>query len=124
MVTMTKYDPDGRAYENGYINNDGTKGVQSLTYDSEGHLLRAAWNTQAGERSTIYNYDSQGRVTSITGEGDWTTTFEYDDQGRKTRIVKSARKASGGTQGPGVFLDSEDLFVVPPAGGMVKTSYN
>jgi len=124
MVTMTKYDPDGRAYENGYINNDGTKGVQSLTYDSEGHLLRAAWNTQAGERSTIYNYDSQGRVTTITGEGNWTTTFEYDDQGRKTRIVKSARKASGGTQGPGVFLDSEDLFVVPPAGGMVKTSYN
>ena len=124
MVTMTKYDPNGRAYENGYVNNDGTKGVQSLTYDSEGHLLRAAWNTQAGERSTIYNYDSQGRVTSIAGAGDWTTTFEYDDQGRKTRIVKSARKASGGTQGSGVSLESEDLFVVPPAGGMVKTSYN
>jgi len=63
-------------------------------------------------------------VTSIAGEGDWTTTFEYNDQGRKSRIVKSARKASGGTQGSGVSLDSEDLFVVPPAGGMVKTSYN
>jgi YD repeat-containing protein len=126
-VTTTKYDPDGRAYETGYVNNDGTKGVQSLTYDSEGHLLRAAWNDQAGERSTIYNYDSQGRLTSITGQGDWTTTFEYDDQGPKTRIVKSTREASTAeNRSPfGVSIDTgDDLFIAPPPGGSVKTSYN
>jgi len=54
MVTMTKYDLNGRAYENGY-NNDGTKGVQSLTYDSEGHLLREHGTPRQvnGARSTI-----------------------------------------------------------------------
>jgi YD repeat-containing protein len=126
MITATKYDPDGRIYQHSYINNDGSKGVESLTYDTEGHLLREMWDAQNGTSDTIYTYDVQGRLISITGVRDRSTTFEYDDQGRKTRIVKSELKASSTDNrgGFGVSIDSDDLFIAPPAGGMVRTSFN
>lgn len=126
LVTTTKYYPDGRIYQFGYINNDGSKGVESLTYDTKGHLLRAMWDAQGGTSDTIYTYDVRGRLISVTGERDRSTTFEYDDQGRKTRIVKSELKGSSSDSRAafGVSIDSDDLFMVPPAGGMVRTSFN
>jgi len=127
MVTTTKYDPDGRIYQRGYVNNDGSKGVESLTYDAEGHLLRTVWDAQGGTRDTIYTYDSRGRLIGITGEPDRSTIFEYDDQGHKTRIMKSELKApsSGtGNQGSGIQFESDDLVAFPPPGGLVKTIFN
>ncbi len=125
MVYITKYDPDGRMYEHGYVNNDGSKGTDSLTYDTEGHLLREVWDSQHGTSDTVYTYDVNGRLISITGPRDWSTTFEYDDQGRKTRIVRSQTPSSTNTHAPfGVNGDSEDLFIVPPVGGTVRTSFN
>jgi YD repeat-containing protein len=129
MVSTTKYDPDGRIYQTGYINNDGSKGMESFTYSAEGHLLRTVWDTNGKSSDTIYNYDPQDRLIAVTSDADWSTSFEYDEQGRKTRIVKSKLKVSdnGNDQSrSGVDIESEnvDLFVFPPAGGMVKTSYN
>jgi YD repeat-containing protein len=128
MVNETKYDADGRTSQRSYTNNDGTKGLETFTYDAEGHLLRTVWTGQAGGSDTIYNYDSQGRLVGITGQGDWTTTFEYDAQGRKTRIVKSTLAASSSAQQPGVAGSVErenvDLFAAPPPGGWVTTSFN
>jgi YD repeat-containing protein len=124
MVTTSKYDPDGRMYEHSYINNDGTKGVESLTYDADGHLLHTSWGAKDGSSDATYNYDAQGRLISITGGKDWTAAFEYDDQGRKTRIVKSENAPSTKDRALGASIDSEDLFLVPPPGGIVKTSFN
>jgi YD repeat-containing protein len=122
MVTTTKYDSDGRIYQHGYVNNDGSKGLESLTYDTEGHLLRTVWDAQGGTSERIYTYDAQGRLIGITGERETSTAFEYDDQGRKTRIVKSELKASS-SRSFGVF-ENDDLSILPPAGGLVKTSFN
>jgi YD repeat-containing protein len=127
MVYTTKYDRDGRIYQTGYVNNDGSKGTQSLTYDAEGHLLTKVWEAQGKTSATIYNYDTQGRLIGITDERDWTTSFEYD-QGRKTRIVKSRLNASSTDDQSRLVasIESEnaDLFVAPPPGGSVKTSFN
>jgi YD repeat-containing protein len=127
MVYTTRYDRDGKMYQTGYVNNDGSKGTQSFTYDADGHLLTKVWEAQGKTSATIYNYDTQGRLIDITSEGDWTTSFEYD-QGRKTRIVKSKLDASS-TDDPsrlGATIDREnvDLFVAPPPGGSVKTSFD
>lgn len=127
MVITTKYGPDGRTYQQDYEDSDGSKGVESLTYDSEGHLLRAAWDTPGGTTDTIYTYDGQGRLISITGEPFRNTVFEYDDQGHKTRIMKSELKApssSTGNQGSGIQIESDDLIAFPPPGGLVKTLFN
>jgi YD repeat-containing protein len=125
VVYTAKYGPDGRIYQHGYINNNGSKGMASLTYDAQGRELLEAWDGPGGAE-TIYTYDAQGRLIGIKGRPDWTTTFEYDDQGRKTRIVKSELKASSTDSRAafGVSIDSDDLFVIPPAGGMVRTSFN
>lgn len=126
MVYITKYDPDGRMYEHGYVNKDGSKGTDSLTYDTEGHLLREVWDSEHGTSNTIYTYDVSGRLISIAGQRDWSTTFEYDDEGRKTRIVKSGMPSSANMPAPfgGVNGDSEDLFIAPPLGGTVRTWFN
>jgi YD repeat-containing protein len=129
MVTTTKYDPDGRMYQSGYVNNDGSKGMGTLTYDAQGHLLSAVGESKDGVSATIYNYDAQGRLIGITGERDRSTTFEYDEQGRKTRIVKSDQDASssGANHGGfGVSIEKEntDLLLFPPAGATVKTSFD
>lgn len=127
MVYTNKYDRDGRMYQTGYVNNDGSKGTSSLTYDAEGHLLTTVGESQGKTSVTIYNYDTQGRLIDITGAGDWTTSFEYD-QGRKTRIAKSKLDASstGDQSSLGVSIGSEnvDLSLAPPPGGSVKTSFN
>lgn len=128
MVYETKYDADGRTLQHGYTNNDGSKGLETFTYDAEGHLLRTVWSGQAGNSDTIYNYDSQGRLTGVTGQGDWTTTIEYDAQGRKSRIVKSTLDGSSSSaqQNIGASIEREnvDLFAAPPPGGWVTTSFN
>jgi YD repeat-containing protein len=129
IVNTTKYDPDGRIYQTGYINNDGSKGMESFTYSAEGHLLRTVWDTNGKTSDTIYNYDPQDRLIAVTSDAEWSTNFEYDEQGRKTRFVKSKLKASDNGDDRsrlGVDIESEnvDLFVFPPAGGMVKTLYN
>jgi YD repeat-containing protein len=127
MVYETKYDADGRALERGYTNNDGSKGLETFTYDAEGHLLRTAWSGNA-QGGTIYNYDSQGRLTGITGQGDWTTTVEYDDQGRESRTVKSTLTGDGASSqarlGASVERENVDLFAAPPPGGWVTTAFN
>ena len=111
----------------GYVNNDGSKGTQSFTYDAEGHLLTTVWDAQGKTSDTIYNYDAQGRLTSITDARQWTTSFEYD-QGRKTRIVKSKLDASStddkSSFGASIGSENVDLFLAPPPGGSVKTSFN
>lgn len=127
MVYENKYAPDGRMLQRGYTNNDGTKGLQSFTYDADGHLLQATWSTPTPVSDTIYNYDSQGRLVAVTGQGDWITTFEYDDQGRKTRIMKSTLKAdTANPPQPSFSMEREnvDLFAAPPPGGWVTTSFN
>jgi YD repeat-containing protein len=129
MVYETKYGPDGRVLQRSYTNNDGTKGLYSFTYDAEGHLLRAAWTGQTrtgqtGSSDAIYNYDSEGRLTSITGQSDWTATFQYNDQGWKTRIVKSNLSTGDLSTGVSIGLENTDLFAVPPPGGWVTTSFN
>lgn len=126
MVTTTKYDRDGRIYETGYVNNDGSTGTSSLTYDVEGHLLTSVGEAQGKTWITIYNYDAQGRLIGITDDRDWTTSFEYD-QGRKVRIVTSKLKPSGGpNKWGGVTIQREnvDLLIPPPDGGSVKTFFN
>jgi YD repeat-containing protein len=127
MVYTNKYDRDGKMYQTSYVNNDGSKGTQSLTYDAEGHLLRAVWESKGGTSDTIYDYDTQGRLIGITDPRQWTTSFEYD-QGRKTRIVKSKLDASStddkSSLGASIGSENVDLFVAPPPGGSVKTSFN
>lgn len=128
MIYATQYGLDGRTLRQTYTNNDGTKGTETFTYDADGHLLRTVWTEQAKGSDTIYDYDSQGRLVGITGQGDWTTTFEYDAQGRKTRIVKSTLSASSTSTRPtaGISIEREnvDLFAAPPPGGWVTTSFN
>lgn len=126
MVYETKYDADGRTLEQGYTNNDGSQGLETFTYDAEGHLLRAAWGGQSVGPGTIYSYDSQGRLVGVTGHGNWTTTIDYDAQGRKTRTVKSTLAVSSTSSQPFVDIERKnaDLFVDPPPGGWVTTSYN
>jgi YD repeat-containing protein len=127
MAYATKYDRDGRIYQTVYVNNDGSKGTQSLTYDAEGHLLTKVWEAQGKALATIYNYDAQGRLIGITDQRDWITSFEYD-QGRKTRIVQSKLEASSTDDqsrlGASIEIENVDLFVAPPPGGSVKTSFN
>lgn len=128
MIRETTYDPDGRISKIRSTNDDGTnvsKGVGSFTYDAEDHLLQTVWAGPDGSSDILRYYDSQGRLTRVTGEDDrWTTTFEYDDQGRKTRLVRSTE--SGVDDDPfGVYVDGNpDLFAAPPAGGWVITSFN
>lgn len=128
MIRETTYDPDGRISQLSGTNDDGTnvsKSVESFTYDAAGHLLRTVWAGQDGSSDILRYYDSQGRLTRVTGEDDrWITTFEYDDQGRKTRLVRSTE--SGVNDDPfGVYVDGNpDLFAAPPAGGWVITSFN
>jgi YD repeat-containing protein len=129
MVNTTKYDPDGKIYQTGYINNDGSKGTQSFTYTADGRLLRTVWDTNGKTSDTIYTYDSRDRVIAVTSDADWSTSFEYDENGRKTRILKSKLKASDNGSdrshsGADIESENADLFVFPPAGGTVKTSYN
>lgn len=127
-VNETTYDVDGRTLQNSYTNNDGTKGLETFSYDAEGHLLQTAWTGRDEESDTVYNYDSQGRLLGIIGQGDWTTTFEYDAQGRKTRIVKSNLAVSNTSAqdnvGTSIGSENVDLFIAPPRGGWVTTSFN
>ncbi len=127
MVYTTMYDRDGKMYQTSYVNNDGSKGTTSFTYDAEGHLLTKVWEAQGKTSATIYNYDAQGRLIGITDPRDWTTTFEYD-RGRKTRIVKSKLDASNTDDqsrlGASVGSENVDLFVAPPPGGSVKTLFD
>lgn len=128
MIRETTYDPDGRISQLSGTNDDGTnvsKSVESFTYDAGGHLLRTVWAGQEGSSDILYYYDSQGRLTRVTGtDSRWTTSFDYDDQGRRTRIVRSTE--SGVDDDPfGVYVDANrDLFAAPPAGGWVITSFN
>ena len=128
MIRETTYDPDGRISQLRTTNYDGTnvsKDVTSFTYDAEGHLLRTVWAGQDGSSDILHYYDSQGRLTRVTGEDSrWTTSFEYDDQGRKTRIVRST-DSDMGDDWFGVYVDgNRDLFSAPPGGGWVTTSFN
>jgi len=132
MIRETTYDPDGRISQLNATNDDGTnngvsKSVESFTYDAEGHLLRTVWEGQEGSSGILYYYDSQGRLTRVTGaDSRWTRSFEYDHQGRKTRIIRSTLDASDMSDDPfGVFVDgNSDLFAAPPAGGWVITTFN
>lgn len=128
MAYETKYDADGRTLQHSYTNNDGSRGLETFTYDADGHLLRTVWSGQTGTSGTIYNYDSQGRLVGMTGQGDWTTTIEYDAEGRKSRIVKSTVEGSSGSAhgyaGASIERENVDLFATPPPGGWVSTSFN
>ena len=126
-VTTTKYGPDGRVYQHGYTYDNGSKRVQYRTYDAEGRVLTEAWDGVGGPSETIYTYDVQGRLIGITGERGLNTTFEYDDQSRKTRIIKSeptAPSAAHNRGGMGFSINEDDLYISPPPGGLVKTSFN
>lgn len=126
MVNTTKYDREGIIYETGYVNNDGSKGTTSLTYDVEGHLLTSVGESEGKTWVTIYNHDAQGKLIGITDGRDWTTSFEYD-QGRKIRILTSKLKPSSGPSkwgGVSIQRENDDLFITPPDGGSVKTLFN
>lgn len=130
MIRETTYDPDGRISQVRSTNDDGTnsgvsKSEGSFTYDAEGHLLRTVWAGQDGSSEILRYYDSQGRLTRVTGEDDrWTTTFEYDDQGRKTRVVRSTGSEMGADPFFVFVTGNPDLFVAPPEGGWTTTSFN
>lgn len=130
MVRDTTYDPDGRISRLSATNDDGTnngvsKSVESFTYDAGGHLLRTVWARQDGSSDILSYYDSQGRLTRVTGEDDrWITTFEYDDRGRKTRIVRSTGPEMGADPFFVFVTGNSDLFVAPPEGGWTTTSFN
>ncbi len=103
------------------------KGRNPSPMTLEGHLLTKVREAQGKTSATIYNYDTQGRLIGITDARQWTTSFEYD-QGRKTRIVKSKLDASSADDqsrmGADIGSENVDLFVAPPPGGLVKTSFN
>jgi YD repeat-containing protein len=126
VVYTRKYDLEGRILQSGYVNNDGSKGIETFTYDSYGHLLTSAWDAPVRGITTNYSYDAQGRLTGVSGRTDSITTFEYDDQGRKTRIVKSLLNADStrGQTPSGMSFYGDDLPMTPPAGGIARTSFN
>jgi YD repeat-containing protein len=122
LIYANKYNRDGNIYQRG-----DTSGYESFTYDGQGRVLTE--QDESGKFAAIYTYDSQGRLTRITGDPDRTTTFEYDAQGRKTRIVKSEIKASSSSVNhiygdPFSGIENHDLSAFPPDGGLVKTSFN
>jgi YD repeat-containing protein len=127
----TEYDPEGRILRTSNTNPDGSKWVRTNTYDSQGRLLKTI-SEIAGRSAeeTTYTYDEVGRIIGITanGQASLSTIFEYDDHGRKTRIVSSKVKPSSpnadSRKATGVNLESDDLSMVVPDGGIVKTLYN
>jgi len=129
--STTKYDPTGRILHTAYTNADGSKSMGSYSYDFQGHLLKTIWSQPSGPANeTNYTYDEKGRLIGITegGEPRRSSIFQYDAQGRKTRIVKSELKpsSSGTDDRLDVSFDAEnnDLFMPAPVGGLVKTLFN
>lgn len=130
--STTKYDPTGRILHIRYTSPDGPTSMRSHTYDSQGRLLKTIWIQANGPSTeTNYTYDEKGRLICITGSGEpnRSSTFLYDDQGRKTRIVNSELKpsSSGADDHTAVGIDVEgndDLLMLAPVGGLVKTLFN
>ena len=130
-VSTTKYDRAGRILHVSYTNPDDSQSMGSYTYDSQSHLVKLTWSQPGGPTSeTNYNYDEKGRLIGITGNGEprQSSVFVYDDQGRKTRIIRSeSGPSSFGTDDRTAIsfeIENDDLFVPPPAGGLVKTLFN
>ena len=90
--STTEYDVEGRIMATRARDSDGSEWVTRNTYDASGHLLKAAWGKQGEPTSeTVYSYDDQGRVLSITYSStpDNPVTFRYDERGRKTKVQVS-----------------------------------
>ena len=90
------YAPDGclMGYEEYAISPDPYEGNSETDYlvtcDAQCRVLRYA---STGEDSMRYNYDGQGRLTSMSGNGlpERIQTFYYDNNGHLTRVRMGAK---------------------------------
>ena len=86
----TEYDHKGRIAELRFRGASG-EWMTRYTYGEAGQLLRATVQNETGkqERETVYQYDEQGRLRSITDSRDPNNSiaFRYDANGRKTKIA-------------------------------------
>jgi len=79
--SFTGYVSLSRNYTINGLNQYGTAGTASFTYDANGNLT--------GDGTNTYTYDVENRM--LTGSGPTATTLQYDPFGRLWRIVLSGK---------------------------------
>jgi hypothetical protein len=86
----TGYGREGRTAELRFRGASG-EWVTRYVYGEGGRLLRTTFQNETGklERETVYQYDEQSRLRSITNSNDPNNpiAFRYDANGRKTKIA-------------------------------------
>jgi len=123
----SEYDQEGHMVSTRNRNSDGSVWMVRNTYAS-GKLLKTT-SGKEGEPpgATSYDYDDQGRLTSITDSHapDNPTTFHYDEHGRKTKVQKSrAEDYCLNVAFAGSPMQVADNRPNLPGGGTATTSYD
>jgi uncharacterized delta-60 repeat protein/RHS repeat-associated protein len=91
-ITVTTYDdaddkvyvtdPLSTTHEDSDVNNTTETDYNKLGEKTE--VIQPAPATGESRPTTVYGYDADGDLTSITDPRDFTTTYYYDESGRKT----------------------------------------
>lgn len=138
LWTKTEYDEEGRVAairmpqtSRGH-GLEGPVWVTRYTYSPAGLLLKVTSENDGGTTTeTVYRYDDQGRLQSITDsqKPDNPIVFRYDENGRKTKLAISRPEDYPAGLGA-VSYSTEALFKVAsraqiiPGGGIAMTIYD
>ena len=112
LTTTYNYDVLGRVVST--VNANGHADV--ATYDAEGNALTRA---NALAFSTQYQYDSDNRVTRVTGPEGSITDISYDKVGRVTTVTSAAGSTTYSYDGDGRMTTSTD-----PRGKVTQYTYD
>ena len=129
-TTSTEYSREGRILHMVSGNSAGSSQEFSFThmYDSAGLLQKTTITNPGSPIESTYNYDSNHRLISITGNPTQNSTFQYDDQGRKTHLLTPQVRLDSPLLVPTAtsigVLEDEDPYLPVPPGGQVKTLFN
>ncbi|HTU33339.1 MAG TPA: hypothetical protein VMF66_06010 [Candidatus Acidoferrum sp.] len=131
LTESAEYDSNGKVLTWRTRNPDGSEWVSTWTYDANGRAVKVV-SGKVGQppTQTLYAYDDQGRLLSVTNsENGDRTDYSYDEQGHKTDVQrfdpKTLERLQTGEVGfGGSAWDAGLAGFGVPTGGSVLTIYD
>ncbi|MBC7367997.1 MAG: RHS repeat protein [Undibacterium sp.] len=98
---------------------DGT--IMAMLYDTEGHMLsRTVAQGTPAQATTLYAYDNDGNMTSMTDPLGRVTRFTYDDEHHRLTQTDALGRLTQWTYDD----DGNVTKTVAPDGGITKSTYD
>jgi RHS repeat-associated protein len=98
---------------------DGT--ITAMFYDTEGQLLsRTVAQGTAAQATTLFSYDSDGNMTSMTDPLGRVTRYTYDDEHHRLTQIDALGRVTKWTYDD----DGNVIKTVAPDGGVSKATYD